>query len=514
MNIDISLEQNEKAVREVAAIDLGSNSFHMVVAKIEAHGVRIISRHKQRVRLASGLDESGNMNEESMQRGLDCLKMFGERIQGFSAENVKIKATYTLRRATNTRLFLDRALDVLPYPVEIIPGIEEARLIYLGVAHTRPEKGRKLVVDIGGGSTEVIIGDGFDPLYLNSKHMGCVSYAKQFFSKGKITSAIFNHAVLAAERKLESIALSYRNAGWETALGSSGTIKAVREMVVAEGHDDGFITSKRLDKVIDKVLSFKSIGDLQLDGINPERIPVIVPGLAILRGIFNALEIKEMKFSEGALREGVLYELEESFRDGGDIRIRTTKALASRYGVDIEHAKRVRDTSRILFNSVEKLQVLSPKTKALSSLLDWACMLHEVGLSINYGSFHRHSSYILSNSNLPGFSKEQQNILAAIVRFQRKSVKLKDMPAFTIYKTKHIYPLIKIMRLSAVLNVQRQEENLFLHSVRLDVKKKGKNEEWILSFPEGYLEENKLLETDLKVEQQYWNNACWQLTLR
>jgi len=504
-----------KLPREVAAIDLGSNSFHMVVAVIEKHSIRIISRHKQRVRLVSGLNEAQEMSEEVMLRGLDCLKMFAERIQGFAPENVKIKGTFTLRRAVNAQQFLARAKRILPYSIEIIPGIEEARLIYLGVAHTRPETGRKLVVDIGGGSTEVVIGEDFNPIYLNSKHMGCVSFAQQFFPDGFLSHHAFNEAVLAAERKLESISVAYRESGWENAFGASGTIKAVKEMVKAQGYDDGFITPKRLDKVIDSVLCFKSIDELKIDGVNPDRVPVIASGLAVLKGIFNALHIKLMKFSEGALREGVLYELEESFSAGGDIRTRTTKALAERYAVDLVHAIQVRKTARKLCYFAEQSHALSPKTRELESLLDWACMLHEVGLSINYSAFHRHSAYILGHSNLPGFSQEQQNILMAIVRFQRKSLKLKDMPVLTIYKHKHLIPCIKMMRLAAVLNVQRKKNNDFLDVMTLCVNKnENKDEEWILSFPEGYFAENKLLATDLQVEQSYWAHVGWQLTIK
>lgn len=204
-------------IRDVAAIDLGSNSFHMVVAKVVDQDLQLVSRHKQRVRLASGLDAQNNLDNASIERGLECLAMFAERLQGFDEENVRVAATHTLRQANNTHIFLQRASEVLPFPIEIIPGVEEARLIYLGVAHTQPESDSKLVIDIGGGSTEMIIGKGFEAELINSKQMGCVSYTNRFFANGKLSKKNFAKATLAAEQKIESIAHSYRRKGWDTA---------------------------------------------------------------------------------------------------------------------------------------------------------------------------------------------------------------------------------------------------------------------------------------------------------
>lgn len=491
--------------REIAAIDLGSNSFHMVVARVVGQGLQIISRHKQRVRLAAGLDDHLLLDNAAIDRGVDCLAMFAERLQGFDEQNVRVAATFTLREARNRHIFVQRARNVFPYPIEIIPGIEEARLIYLGVSHTQPGEGRKLVVDIGGGSTELVIGKGFHPILANSKHMGCVSYNQRFFKDGQISATCFAQAQLAAELKLESIARQYKDCGWDEAMGSSGTIKAIREVLIANGHEDGIITRKRLDTLIDQLLQFKSASELHLAGLPEERKPVFAAGLAILSGIFHALNIEKMVFSSGALREGLLYEMEERFQHS-DIRSRTAADLAERYHIDRQHAEHVQQTAESLYLQAEPQ--LSPKKAELAILLSWAALLHEVGLSIAHSGFHKHSAYILQNTNLPGFNQEQQTVLATLTRFHRKALKLAEMPEFTLFKAKHIYPLIRSLRLACVLNVQRSGEP------GPDVKLEIKDDCWSLTFPENGLSQNTLLAADLEVEKSYWEAAGWKLKVK
>ncbi|KHT59161.1 exopolyphosphatase [Photobacterium gaetbulicola] len=490
--------------REVAAIDIGSNSFHMVVARIIGQSLQIISRHKQRVHLASGLDSQSNLDQAAINRGLHCLAMFAERLQGFEPENVRIAATYTLRQAKNAHVFLKRAESVLPYPIEIIPGTEEARLIYLGVAHTQPDSGKKLVVDIGGGSTELIIGDDFEPQLAYSKHMGCVSYHKRFFAKGKISAKNMAAAQLAAQQKLESIASQYIREGWQTAIGSSGTIKAIREVLIGQGHSDGVITAKRLQQLSEAILTVKHYDDLNFDGLNEDRKPVFAAGVAILCAVFNSLNIDEMNFSDGALREGLLYEMEERFRHS-DIRVRTASAMAAQYNVDIAQANRVKATAELLYNQIEPQPGMTKVE--LATLLSWGALLHEVGLSISYPGFHRHSAYLLRHSTMPGFNLEQQTVLATLVRFQRKSLKLEEMPELSIYKRKHLYPLIRTLRLAVVLNGQRSDDPL--PAIAVDADK----ENWRLTLPEGWEESNRLLAADLRQEQEYWRKAGWELVL-
>lgn len=494
---------NDVITKDVAAIDLGSNSFHMVVAKVVDQDLQLVSRHKQRVRLASGLDEHGNLDDAAMERGLECLAMFAERLQGFEVDNVRIAATHTLRIAANAHVFLQKARDVLSFPIEVIPGEEEARLIYAGVAHTQTESNSKLVVDIGGGSTELIIGKAFEPVLLNSTQMGCVSYTNKYFANGKLSSKNFTKAILSARQRLEALTPRYKKKGWEVSLGSSGTIKAIKEVLVGIGYEDGIINNKRLYKLIDKLCEFDSIDDIALQGLTPERKPVFAAGVAILTAIFESLKIKEMHFSSGALREGLLYEMEERF-ERSDIRMRTAENLAKKHFVDLEHAARVRGQAHEFLNQVHESLGLKKKSE-LFSLLEWSALLHEVGLSISYQAFHRHSSYILNHTNMPGFNSEQQLVLATLTRFQRKALKLQELPEFTLFKKKHIVGLIGILRLAIIVNGQRNEELLPLE-LSID------DETWTLTSTQSdWLEQNKLLQADLQTEQIYWESAGWNL---
>ncbi|CAK4066732.1 MULTISPECIES: exopolyphosphatase [Vibrio] len=491
-------------IRDVAAIDLGSNSFHMVVARVVDQDLQLVSRHKQRVHLASGLDAQKNLDNAAIERGLECLTMFAERLQGFDVENVRIAATHTLRQANNAHIFLQRAKEVLPFPIEVIPGVEEARLIYLGVAHTQPESDSKLVVDIGGGSTEMIIGKGFEPELINSKQMGCVSYTNRYFANSKLSKKNFAQATLAAEQRLESIASRYRKKAWDIAFGSSGTIKAIREVLIGMGHDDGIVTSKRLDKLIEKLCEWQTIDEIELDGLTPERKPVFAAGVAILSAIFKALKISEMHFSQGALREGLLFEMEDNFKRS-DIRMRTTENLASKHLVDLEHAARVKGQAQEFLQQVH--QVLGIKRSSeLFDLLDWGALLHEVGLSISLQAFHRHSAYILRHTYMPGFNQEQQRVLAMLVRFQRKALKLHEMEEFSLFKKKDVIGLIRVLRLAILVHGQRNDDPL----PELELSIEG--DTWTLtSKDEQWLQNNLLLHADLMTEQQQWENAGWAL---
>lgn len=491
-------------IRDVAAIDLGSNSFHMVVARVVDQDLQLVSRHKQRVRLAAGLDTQMNLDNAAIERGLDCLSMFSERLQGFESANVSIAATHTLRQANNAHIFLQRAREVLPFPIEIIPGVEEARLIYLGVAHTQPESDSKLVVDIGGGSTEMIIGKGFEPELINSKQMGCVSYTKQYFDNGKLSKKNFAKAILAAEQRLESIAHKYRKKGWDIAFGSSGTIKAIREVLVGLGFEDGVINIKRLDKLVDTLCQWSTIEEINLSGLTSERKPVFAAGVAILSAIFRDLSISEMHFSEGALREGLLFEMEDGFKRS-DIRMRTTENLAAKHLVDLEHTARVKGQAREFLQQIHA-DLGIKKHSELFELLEWSSLLHEVGLSISLQAFHRHSAYILRHTYMPGFNREQQRLLATLVRFQRKALKLNEMEEFSLFKKRHIIGLIRILRLAILLNGQRNEDPLPLLSIEVNEDK------WtLICDDEEWLDKNKLLHADLFTEQEYWQSVGWEL---
>ncbi|MDF7661688.1 exopolyphosphatase [Erwiniaceae bacterium L1_54_6] len=494
--------------QEFAAIDLGSNSFHMVIARVVDGAMQVLGRLKQRVHLADGLDAQNRLSEEAIQRGLSCLALFAERLQGFSPANVTIVGTHTLRQAINAEEFLQRAADVIPYPIEVISGNEEARLIFMGVEHTQPEKGRKLVIDIGGGSTELVIGEDFEPQLVESRRMGCVSFAQLYFPKGEISPENFRRARLAAAQKLETLAWQYRLHGWQYALGASGTIKAACEVLLAMGEKEKLITPERLDQLYNEVIKHKSFAALSLPGLSEERKAVFVPGLAILCGVFDALAIRELRLSDGALREGVLYEMEGRFRHQ-DIRSRTAQSLANHYAIDNDQARRVLETTEQLYLQWrdQNPKLANPQ---LAALLKWAATLHEVGLTINHSGMQRHSAYILQYTNMPGFNQDQQMLLAMLVRFHRKAVKVDEMPRLTLFKKKQFLPLVFLLRLGTLLNNQRQA------TTRPDTLKLSTDDgHWTLTFPAGYFSQNTLVQLDLEREQSYWNEVTgWNLILQ
>lgn len=493
--------------QEFAAVDLGSNSFHMVIARVVDGAIQVLGRLKQRVHLADGLDANNMLNEAAMQRGLDCLSLFAERLQGFSPTNVTIVGTHTLRQAANAEVFLQRATSVIPYPIEVISGNEEARLIFMGVEHTQPEKGRKLIIDIGGGSTELVIGENFEPELVESRRMGCVSFATLYFPNGEITKENFQRARLAAAQKVETLAWQYRLTGWDSALGASGTIKAICEVLLASGEKEKCIKPAHLEHLYNMVMKYKSFSSLSLAGLSEERQSVFVPGLAILTGIFDALAIRELRLSDGALREGVLYEMEGRFRHQ-DIRSRTARSLADHYAIDSEQARRVHNTTKHLYLQWQEQNpnLVHPQ---LAALLKWAAMLHEVGLTINHSGLQRHSAYILSNTNLPGFNQDQQALLALLVRYHRKAIKVDEMPRLTLFRKKQFLPLMFLLRLGTLLNNQRQATTT---PATLDLETDDNC--WTLIFPQGYFSQNNLVLLDLEREQQYWSDVRgWKLQI-
>ena len=365
---------SQSVSREIAAIDLGSNSFHMIVARIINGSIQVLSRLKQKVQLAEGLDENQVLSQAAITRGVNCLALFAERLQGFPAENVHVVGTYTLRRAVNNDEFLRQAAKVFPYPINIISGKTEAKTIYAGVCHTQPEKGRKFVIDIGGGSTEMIIGDDFNPIVYESRHMGCVSFAKQFFPNGEISAENFQRARQTALSKIEDLAWEYRKLGWDAVLGSSGTIKTVQQVIAETIDPNGIITAARLDQLIAQTLKHQHFSQLKLTGLNNDRADVFVPGLAILRAIFDNYQIEQMRYSDGALREGIIYSLEKNFQVT-DIRARTAQGLSQQFNIDLAQAERVYQSANLLVQQFTQWQ--KPElANEMAEILGWAARLH------------------------------------------------------------------------------------------------------------------------------------------
>ncbi|OOF60001.1 exopolyphosphatase [Rodentibacter myodis] len=490
-----TLPPPQNNVREIAAIDLGSNSFHMIVARIVNGSIQVLSRLKQKVKLAEGLDEKGVLNQAAIDRGVSCLALFAERLQGFAAENVKVVGTYTLRSAVNNEEFLRQAAEVFPYPINIISGQTEAKTIYAGVCHTQPEKGRKLVVDIGGGSTEMIIGDDFTPILAESRNMGCVSFAAKYFQNGEISEQNFETAYQSAVKTIEDLGGEYRCLGWQSVLGSSGTIKTVYQVIAATLDPNGIITKARLQDLIHQTLQVSHFDELNITGLNPDRVDVFVPGLAILSAVFDVFHIENMRYSDGALREGVIYSIEQNFQVA-DIRARTAWGLAEQFNIDVAQAHRIADSADLLASQYS--QWVKPELmEEMRSLLLWAARLHEVGIVINHKNRQKHSAYILQNMDLPGFDREQQRLMALLVRFHIGVLKTADLIKFARYDEQDVMVLIRLLRLAVILNKPRQVTE---KTRQITLKTHRTSADWVLAFETGYLDRNPLIWNELRQE--------------
>ncbi len=481
---------------QVAALDIGSNSFHLVVARIVADNVQILHRVKQKVRLADGLDDQHRLSEEAIERGVKMLSVIAESLRGFEPDSVRIVATYTLRKAKNAKDFIKAARNIFPYPIEIISGTEEARLIYSGVAHTSQDTGQRLVVDIGGGSTEFIIGEGYEAKLLRSVQMGCVSYTKRFFSDGTMSKKAFNKAITCAQQELELIENKYLKLGWQMCIGTSGTIKAIllQARSLTEESPQGYILFDDLLELREKCIEAGHIDQLSLSAISEDRLPVFAAGLSILTAIFQSLKIQQMEYSPAALREGVIYEMEEQLAHH-DIRERTAQSLATRYDVDIDQAKRVHDTSLKIYDLCRKEWQIGKKT--LRSMLGWAALLHEVGLQINSRGVQRHSAYILQQVDLFGFNQEEQSLLALLARYHRKKIRLEELPEFWQFEWPSVVKLLVILRLAVLLNIKRQDDIVPDFTVEVGDGKLH------IKFAHGWLENKPLFYADLCTEVEY-----------
>ncbi|MCY0965668.1 exopolyphosphatase [Parathalassolituus penaei] len=488
----------------IAAVDLGSNSFHMVVAREFLGEFRILERRGQKVQLAAGLDDKFQLSEEAQQRGLECLREFGQRLQGMDPRRVSVLATNALRAARNRQEFIDRAEEALGYPIEVIAGREEARLIYLGVAHTLADDlGKRLVVDIGGGSTEFIIGERFEPKALESLHMGCVSYTKRFFPDGRITEAAFEDAVAAARQELLNIETDYKKLGWQNVVGSSGTIRAVEQTLSAYGWLSDGITASALKKLRKQTLQFATLDDVNLPGVKFERRQVFIGGLAILVAVFDTFGIENMVYSDGALREGALWDL-VGRSDHEDVRQRTVQSLKERFFVDQEQAELVRTTALELFEQVRGSWGLDEN---FAGWLGWAAELHEVGLSLSHTGFHKHGGYLLQHADMLGFTRQGQAKLAAMVRCHRRKLAVTEFARITSSRRQQILHITRLLRLAVVLNHSRGAHPVPTPAARVQ------GDELILNLPEGWLEAHPLTARDLQIEVQFQRDAGMALTI-
>ena len=442
----------------LAAIDMGSNSFHLAIARVDHGEVKKVASMSEKVQLAAGLDENKNLTEAAQQRGLACLSRFVGRLGSVQPNRLRIVATNALRQAKNGHEFIQKAAEILPKPIEIIAGREEARLIYLGVSHTMANSGRRLVIDIGGGSTELIIGEEFEPIHTESVQMGCVAFSKAYFTDGEINQKSFDKAVNAARKELSGIANTYKAAGWDTVVGSSGTIKACRQITVNMGwsNEREELTRDGLEKLKEKLLKYKHVSEMEFDGLKEDSRAVLPAGIAILSTVFDVLGVDKLVYSDGALREGVMYDLLGRFQHE-DVRDRSVHALMGRYNADSKQAERVVTTAQHLFDNVaQKLELSSDD----SDLLRRAAYLHEIGLAISHSGYHRHGAYLLQHSDIPGFSQIDQNHLSHLMAHHRR--KLRGDARVDVMKvggSKLIY-LCLLLRLAVLLNHSRSDEML------------------------------------------------------
>jgi exopolyphosphatase/guanosine-5'-triphosphate,3'-diphosphate pyrophosphatase len=443
------------------------------------------------------------LHREAIEIALACLERFGQRLRDMKAESVRVVGTNTLRKAKRKGAFLDRARSALGHPIEVISGIEEARLIYLGVANTMPsEPGRRLVADIGGGSTEIIIGEGLHAKKLESLHMGCVSMSSRVFNDGVITEKRLKRARLAARLELAPVQAAFKTYGWDQAVGSSGTIRTVSDILRARSNGDGAITPAAVESLLEQLLRAGELSKLRLPGLPEDRLPVFPGGLTILAEILAVLDIKAMKVADGALREGLLYDLVGRFTDE-DARARSVRAMQGRYHVDLAQALRVEATAQDFLRQTQAEWSLEEPFAEL--VLCWAARLHEIGLDVSHSHYQKHGAYLLEHADMPGFPQEEQRILAYIVGAHRRKLQLEALEELTPPWHIKAQFLIVILRLAVLLHRGRSAAAL----PKIDMQPKPRALEIV--FPKGWLDAQPLTAADLENEIEYLKAASFRL---
>lgn len=481
----------------LAAIDLGSNSFHMVVMRLIDGQVQVLDRLKEMVRLGGGLDDDNNLSPEAAERALECLARFGQRLRDMPRGSVRAVGTNTLRNAKNSSGFLRQAEKALGHPIEIIAGREEARLIYLGVAHTDLETDEKrLVVDIGGGSTEVIVGQHATPEFMESMPLGCVSMTRRFLADGMLSQDSLKRAEREARLETRPYEYAFRHHRWQRAVGASGTAKSLAAVCHANGWcEAGQLTADGLKNIRKALIKAKSIDNLSLPGLSEDRQPVFAGGYVVMQAVFDAFDIETMHISEGALREGLIFERVDRMR-GLNVRSGTLERLQRDYRVDRAHAQRVADTALRLFDQVGKDWGLDEERDG--KVLRKAAQLHEIGLMLSHTGYNEHAAYILQHADMPGFSQQEQQRLAAIVRAHRRKLKKSWMNEQPDELRDANLRLVTLLRLAVTLHRARSPRNIVPA-----LKLKAQDNALAVTFPDEWLERHPLTRSDLEREADY-----------
>jgi exopolyphosphatase/guanosine-5'-triphosphate,3'-diphosphate pyrophosphatase len=489
---------------QYAGIDLGSNSFHMVLAHASSiGGLRMIDRHKEYVRMAAGLDSDNYLSSESIQRGLQCLKRFAERLQDVPVDHIRCVGTNTLRQARNASDFLEEGEAILGRRIDIVSGLEEARLVYQGVMLEAPQAGRRLVIDIGGGSTEIILGTEKGPERLDSMHVGCVSTTSRFFQEGLVLDASMRAAILNSKRQLQHLYPDLRGQ-FEFALGSSGTINCIGRIVTDLFGTQGKVTRQSLHQLEQLVIESGRIGAFKHPEVSQDRSLVLAGGIAVLQGVMSAFKLEEITPVSTALREGLLVELIGRERYG-DRREETIRSLQQQFDVDTTQAERVERTALYFFEQVKDwVQV---ERQDARDLLRWSARLHEVGIFMGFSGYQKHSAYLVANSDLPGFSVDKQRTIAALVLFHRGQISHRRLERFKLGGCFHPR-LVALLRLAVRLNRRRSERPL------PDINVQANDRHLTLDFPEQWLAEHPLAELDLASEQRRCAEAGLTITFR
>ncbi len=478
----------------LAAIDLGSNSFHMVIARYLLGQLRVVDRLRETVRMADGLDGKGGLSAEARQRALECLARFGQRIREVPSLRIRALATNTVRQLRSPQAFLMPAETALGHAIEVVSGREEARLIYLGVAHAQPPKPdqRRLVIDIGGGSTEFIIGRGFQTLERESLQAGCIASTRRFFPGGKLTKKRWREALTEIGSEFQQFATQYRDIGWHEAIGSSGTHKAIGEICAAMKLTKGAITAEALPLLRDELLKAKRIEDIQLPGLSSERRPIIAGGVLVLEAAFRALKLEKLAVSKAAMREGILYDMLGRAGDN-DPRDASVDALIQRYGVDENQADRVQATALRLFEQVATAWSLDEDD---ARMLGWAARLQELGLAIAHSGYHVHGAYILQYSDIAGFSRQEQLLLATLVRVHRRSVPKGAFDGLPERLVPGARRMAALLRLAALLHRAHESDPI----PTLELTAEGNDLSLIVS--QAWIEARPLLRADMLADME------------